>query len=154
MTETTPKPKHPGGRPTSYRKEYCEQATKLSLLGATDKEMADFFNVSVSTFNLWKIEHSEFSDSLKDGKDKLDNRVKQSLYRRAMGYSHPDVHISNYQGEITITPIEKHYPPDTTAAIFWLKNRQPAEFRDRVEHELSGKITLDQLVASSLEPSK
>jgi hypothetical protein len=126
------KPKR--GRPSLYRPEHVEQAKKLCLLGATDRELADFFGVSEQTLNTWKTQHPEFLESLKVGKEQADQRVERSLYQRAVGYSHPDVHISNFQGDVTITPIVKHYPPETTAGIFWLKNRRPEEWRDRVEH--------------------
>ena len=56
------------GRPNKYKDEYCEQAEKLCRLGFKDTELAEFFNVSVSTLNLWKIKHGEFSESLRKGK--------------------------------------------------------------------------------------
>lgn len=120
-------------RPTKYKEEYAKQAEKLCALGATDADLADFFEVSVSTLNLWKIEHKGFSESLKLGKEPADNRVKNALYHRALGYSHPEDDIKNINGEIVITPTIKHYPPDTTACIFWLKNRLPEEFRANPE---------------------
>lgn len=125
-------------RPTKYQDDYAEQARKLCLLGATDAELADFFEVCESTLNLWKSEHPEFSESIKKGKMQADADVADRLYQRAMGYEHPDVHLSNYQGIVTETPITKVYAPDPTAAIFWLKNRQRSKWRDKVETELSG----------------
>ncbi|MGZ8181238.1 MAG: helix-turn-helix domain-containing protein [Methylobacter sp.] len=122
-----------GGRPTSFKSEYIELAFNYCLLGATDEQLADFFNVAKSTINLWKQKQPKFLDALKRGKTQADANVAHSLYKRATGYSHPDVHISNYQSEITKTEITKHYPPDTTACIFWLKNRQPKLWKDRVE---------------------
>ncbi len=119
------------GRPSKYRDEFPEQARKLCLLGATDADMARFFDVSVATLNNWKHEHPAFLDALKAGKELADANVSESLYRRATGYSHPDVHVSNFQGAITITPIVKHYPPDPTSMIFWLKNRRPDLWRDK-----------------------
>ena len=119
------------GRPTDYKPEYVEQVYKLCLLGATDKEIADFFNVCTSTLANWKNIHPEFMDSLKKSKLLADGDVAESLYNRALGYSHPDEHISNFQGEITKTKITKHYAPDPTSAIFWLKNRQPNKWRDK-----------------------
>ena len=113
------------GRPTNYKKEYDEQAYKLCLLGATDKEMADFFGVSEVTFNAWKKKHPEFLKSLKEGKSVADANVAKSLYLRALGYYHPEDKIFNDNGEPLIVPTVKHYPPDPTAAIFWLKNRKP-----------------------------
>lgn len=127
------------GRPTSYKPEYDNQAFKLCLLGATDKELADFFGVNEKTLNNWKNDHESFLQSLKAGKDEADAKVANRLYKRALGYSHPDTHISNYQGIITVTDTTKHYPPDTTACIFWLKNRQRDKWRDKVEQEITGK---------------
>jgi len=67
--------------------------------------------------------------------------VVESLYHRATGYSHPDVVVTSYQGDVTLTEIEKHYPPDATSMIFWLKNRQPKQWRDKQELEHSGEVT-------------
>lgn len=125
------------GRPSKFDPAKIKQARKLVLLGAIEKDLADFFEVSVDTITEWKKTHPEFSASLKEAKDELDAKVVRSLFQRAMGYSHPDVHVSNYQGQVTLTPITKHYAPDTTACIFWLKNRQPELWRDR--QEVTGK---------------
>lgn len=123
------------GRPSKYRVEFPEQAAKLCKLGATDRELADFFGVSEATLNTWKAEHPEFLESLKRGKAESDARVEQSLYRRAIGYSHDAIKIFNDKDTgITQVPYVEHYPPDTTACIFWLKNRNPAEWREKVEH--------------------
>jgi hypothetical protein len=121
------------GRPSKYKPEFNEQAAKLCKLGATDKELADFFSVDVATINRWKADYPTFCESLKRGKEESDNRVEQSLYHRAVGYSHPDTHVSNYQGEVTLTPLTKFYPPDTVACIFWLKNRRPDQWRDKFD---------------------
>lgn len=131
-----------GGRPSKYKPEYAEQASKLCALGATYRDLAEFFEVAESTISLWKIEHREFSESLKLAKEAADARVEQSLYRRALGYSHDSVHVSNYQGAITMTPIVEHFPPDTTACIFWLKNRKPEEWRDikAIEHDIGKRL--------------
>ncbi|MGD9665332.1 MAG: hypothetical protein AB7U34_09040 [Novosphingobium sp.] len=130
------------GRPVRYRPEYAEQAYKLCLLGATDKDMADFFEVAESTINRWKSGHSEFWESIKRGKSVADANVAHALYQRAIGCSHPDVHVSNFQGEITVTELTKHYPPDTGAAFIWLKNRQPHKWRDKVEVESEVNVNL------------
>lgn len=125
-----------GGRPSKYDPEKTpEQAYKLCLLGATDKELADFFGVAESTLNKWKIDYPEFSEALNRGKVDADARVAQSLYHRALGYEHPDTDIRVVNGEIVITPTIKRYPPDTAAAIFWLKNRQRGKWRDKIEHD-------------------
>jgi transcriptional regulator with XRE-family HTH domain len=134
------------GRPTKYKEEYDDQVYKLCLLGATDKEIADFFEVSESTINEWKRDYKSFSESLKKGKWLADANVAERLYQRALGYEHPEDDIKAYMGDIIITPTIKHYPPDPTAAIFWLKNRQSAKWRDKQEVDISNPDgTLNQL---------
>lgn len=103
----------------------------MCLLGATDTDLARALGVSVATISNWKNQHPEFLEALKEGKDFADAKVAMSLYRRATGYTVPDVHVSNYQGQVTLTPIKKHYPPDPTSMIFWLKNRRPDFWRDK-----------------------
>lgn len=157
--------KHPGGRPTLYKEEYSEQVEKLCRLGATDKEIADFFEVCEDTVNEWKKVHPKFSASIKRGKLLADANVADRLYQRAIGFEHDSEEIKllpfgrpkaqehkneeDGEGEekepaesvdqlgehpnIIRVPVKKIYPPDTTAAIFWLKNRQPKKWRDKVE---------------------
>ena len=150
-----------GGRPSSYRPEYAKQAFKLCLLGATDADLAVFFDVAESTINNWKDAHPEFLESLKGGKEQADARVAESLFHRALGYEHEAVKITTHAetGHTTITPYIERYPPDTTAAIFWLKNRRPDLWRDQRAHELTGKdggpietrdATFDDLSAEEL----
>ncbi|WP_375272062.1 helix-turn-helix domain-containing protein [Sphingomonas sp.] len=121
------------GRPTSFKPEFVEQARKLAALGATDREAAEFFDVAESTLYLWKHTQPEFSEALKVGKDAADERVVQSLYRKAVGYSFDSVKYHAFEGCVTETPCVEHVPPSDTAAIFWLKNRKPAEWRDKTE---------------------
>ena len=132
------------GRPSSFRPEFAEQALKLCQLGATDRELADFFQVTERTINTWKTEHAEFLQSLKLGKEAADERVTTSLYRRALGYSHDAVKIfaDPKTGAEQIVEFVEHYPPDTTACIFWLKNRQPKDWRDKVDHEHAGGVNI------------
>lgn len=134
------------GAPTKYNSKYNDQAFKLCLLGATDKEIADFFEVVESTLNLWKLEYPEFSESLKKGKTLADANVGQRLYERALGFEHDSeeikvVSMGKEGSQVERVPIRKIYPPDTIAAIFWLKNRQSSKWRDKHEVQHSGEIT-------------
>lgn len=142
------------GRPTEYRPEFVEQARKLAQLGATDREVADFFSVSEATIYRWQHSHPEFCEALKVGKDSADNRVEKSLYRRAVGYTYDAVKIFQYEGSPVVEPYEEHVPPDTTACIFWLKNRRRKDWRDKIDHELGGidgeAIKVDDISASDL----
>jgi len=129
-------------RPSKYRPEFVTQAEKLCKLGATDIEIADFFGINVATLKRWKHEYLEFCAAIKAAKVEADDRVERSLFSRATGYEHDEVDIRVVKDRIVKTPIRKFYPPDTTAAIFWLKNRKPAEWRDKQELEHSGAVTL------------
>lgn len=123
----------PAGRPSLYQPEFAKQAEKLTVLGATDVELADFFEVDVRTIYRWKHEHEEFCQALNAGKEKADERVENSLYQKAVGYTFESEKIFNHQGQILRAPTREHVPPDTTAAIFWLKNRRPDQWRDKQE---------------------
>lgn len=129
-------------RPSKYKPEFIEQAAKLCALGATDIEIADFFGVDARTLYRWKGEHEEFCQSLKVSKEIADDRVERSLFARANGYEHSEVDIRVILGKVVQTPIRKFYPPDTTACIFWLKNRRSDVWRDKTETEHSGNVTL------------
>jgi DNA-binding XRE family transcriptional regulator len=127
-------------RPSSYKAEFAEQALKLCRLGATDADLAGFFDVSEQTINAWKKAHEAFLESLKAGKALADAEVADKLYRRATGYEHSAVKIvaNATTGQEHIVPYTERYPPDTTAAIFWLKNRRPDLWRDKVDHQHGG----------------
>lgn len=147
------------GRPSSYKPEYVEQAEKLCALGATDVELADFFGVERTTIWRWSVANEDFCNALKAGKAAADERVAQSLYHKAIGYTFDSVKImtrslgENAGSVIEQVPFQEHVPPDTTAAIFWLKNRRPQEWRDRREHEHTGKDGKD-LVPEPADPAR
>ena len=126
------------GRPTKYKEEYNELVYKLCLLGHTDKDVARVLEVDELTVNRWKVDYPEFCKSLRSGKELADAEIASKLYHRAKGYSHPEDKIFQHNGEPVVVPTTKHYPPDTAAAIIWLKNRQPGRWRDKFDHELSG----------------
>lgn len=140
------------GRPTKYRAEFAALAEKFCKLGATDAELAEMLEVAESTVHKWKLDHPEFSESIKRGKVVADAEVASKLFHRATGYEHPDTHVSNFQGAVTLTPLVKHYAPDPTAAIFWLKNRQPAKWRDKQEHEHTGLVQFEKVVREIVDP--
>jgi len=113
------------------------QVEKLTRLGATDKELADFYEVTEQTINNWKKEDVQFFESLKRGKEIADAEVAEKLYQRAIGYSHPEEKIFQYEGGIIRADTTKHYAPDTTAGIFWLKNRRPDKWRDKQDIDVT-----------------
>ena len=124
------------GPSSTYRAEFAEQARKLCLLlGADDEELARFFDVPPATLNDWLSSVPEFADAVRAGRTMADADVADRLWRRAMGYSHDAVRIFSHQGKALEVAYTEHYPPDTTACLFWLKSRQPERWRDNNEHE-------------------
>lgn len=124
-----------GGRPSKYKPEFAKQAAKLCALGATDADLADFFDVNTSTIWRWTGRYEEFCNALKTAKEQADERVERSLYQRAVGFEHDAVKIMQYEGQPVIVPYREKVAPDTTACIFWLKNRRKDQWRDKQELE-------------------
>lgn len=129
------------GRPSGYKPDFAKQAEKLCAMGQTDMELAHFFEVNVRTIYRWQADFPEFCQSLKAGKDLADERVERSLYQKAVGYEQDAVKIFMPAGAAApvYAPYVEKIAPDTTAGIFWLKNRRPAEWREKVVQELTGK---------------
>ncbi|OHB57741.1 MAG: hypothetical protein A2173_03845 [Planctomycetes bacterium RBG_13_44_8b] len=147
MSDADQENKRPGpGRPTLFREKYIEMAFKLALLGATDAEMAGIFGVEESTLNNWKHDCPEFMESIKKGKEQADAEVAEKLYHRARGYEHPEDKVFLHEGKPVTVSGTKYYPPDTGAAAFWLKNRQPKLWRDTHDFTTGGEKITPQIV--------
>ncbi len=118
---------------TKYKQEYAAYAKKLYALGATDADVADFFNVSVQTLLTWAETYDEFATVLDKGGTVADQRVERSLYQRARGYTYTTqkLFVDARTSKVIRVPIEVHVPPNTTAIIHWLKNRDPENWGDR-----------------------
>lgn len=147
-----PKSQKAIGRPPEYQASYAEEAARLCAAQAsTDVDLADHFEVSIGTIYRWKTKYPEFSKALKVGKAESDDRVERSLYERAVGYTFDSEKIQVLRdGTVVRVPIREHVPPDTTAQIFWLKNRRPDLWRDvhKLEHGQPGEfdgLTADEL---------
>jgi hypothetical protein len=126
-------------RPEKWKDEYLRIVERACALGATDVDIADMLGVSVRTIYNWRQTKPELCEAMKGGKEAPDDRVERSLYQKAVGYTFDSVKIFQHQGEIIEAPYREHVPPDTTAAIFWLKNRRPDLWRDKQNHEITGK---------------
>lgn len=135
------------GRPTDYKPEYNDQARKLCLLGATDKELADFFEVVEDTINEWKKVYPDFSVSVKSGKISADAEVAHGLFRRAIGYQYEETTYEKIEVELDGEKdpeeikmeaykkkvVVKELAPDPGAGMNWLSNRQRKKWRQKIE---------------------
>lgn len=106
------------GRKSKYDPSRLDDVERFCLLGATDEQLADFLEIDISNFYVWKRKYPEFREAIKKGKDLADINVADSLYNRAL------------EG-------------DTTAMIFWLKNRRREHWRDKQDIKHEGSVTYE-----------
>ena len=138
-----------GGRPSPYKPEFCAIARKMCELGATDEDLAEAFGVSDRTIQSWQVTHEDFSAAVAVGKSAADNLVERRFYNRAVGYSYDTVKVFQHHGEPVVVPYREHVPPDTAAAIFWLKNRRRDRWRDR--HDVDHGVQSENPLATFLD---
>jgi hypothetical protein len=119
-----------GGRPTKLTPEIIEQAKNYYSLGATDKEVVQFLNICESTLYNWKNSSPEFLECIKTAQEVCIDRVSRTLYTKACGYSVKESKVFREQGETVIVDVDKHFQPDTTSMIFYLKNKDPDNWKD------------------------
>lgn len=137
-----------GGRPTSWDERNVTIAEQLAALGATDLEIAQAFEVSIRTIHRWKLEYPAFREALMLGKEAADAKVAESLFKRATGYSFDSEKVFFVDGEAHRVEIIEHVPPDTKAAMWWLQNRNPKEWRDvrHIKHDVEEGGTLENWI--------
>jgi hypothetical protein len=143
------------GRPPKYHDKIPEQAYHLTRIGGLDVDLAEVFGVAVQTIDLWKREHPDFIKAIKDGKDQFDtDAIKGALRHRALGYSCPETKVFCVGGEIITEEVIKHYPPEVSAIVFWLKNRQPDQWRDKRHYESDDKPEDKRPAKAELESAR
>lgn len=132
--------------------KYTEWITEEGLLkiegwardGLTDKQIAEIMGVAYSTFRDWIKRFPALSAPLKRGKEVIDRKVENALLKRALGYEYVETTKELTDLGLTVTKqVTKQVAPDTTAQIFWLKNRKPHEWRDKKETEVTGNLNVN-----------
>lgn len=132
------------GRPTDYRPEYADQARKLFERGATDVEVAEFFDVHVSTLYRWRHSNEDFLHAVKVGKEHADERVKVAYHKIASGYTYTEqqaikVKDGPHSERVEIVEVQREAPPNPAAVMKWLSARTP-EFRETQRVEMNAKV--------------
>lgn len=110
--------------------------------GLTDEQIAKNLDITPSTLYEWKRRYSEISEALKKGKEVVDIEVENALLKRALGYSYEEKKVEVSEEGTKVTKTIKEVVPDTTAQIFWLKNRRPDRWRDKQDIEHSGAVNV------------
>lgn len=142
--------------------EKWTEPNNLLILGAwardglTDEDIAHNIGISRSTLKEWKKKIPAISATLNTNKAIADIRVENALFKKAIGCTVAETVISkikNPDGTVTETErtVERELPPDTTAGIFWLKNRKPKDWRDKQEVELSGNVGMTDALKKARE---
>lgn len=115
--------------------------------GLTDEQIAQNMGIAPKTLYRWKEQYCQICQSLKRGKEVVDRQVENALLKRALGYKYDEVTIEK---GVETKRVTKEVVPDTTAQIFWLKNRRPDKWKDKQDVEVSGlaeeKTKLDDLI--------
>lgn len=144
------------GRPRDYDPSYHpRKANQLALLGLNEEEMATILDIAESTLSKWKIDFPEFSEALKEGKVFANAHIASRLYNRAEGLTTKEVVYEDieeridhgdgtwhYEPKTRVKTTFKEEAPNTTAAIFFLKNRDPKRWKDK--QEISHSLTETQ----------
>lgn len=105
--------------------------------GLIEEQIAANMGISRGTLQEWKKRFPDISDSLKKGKEVVDRQVENALLRSALGFEYEE-QVATPRGEVVT--VRKYEKPNTTAQIFWLKNRKPEAWRDKQENNITGHI--------------
>ena len=136
-------------KPKSRKVKYADWLTEegLSKLeewakqGLIDTQIAHNMGIHPSTLYDWINKYPEIGESLKRGKEVIDLEVENALLKRALGYEYKEVKkIATEDGKKRVEETTKQVIPDTTAQIFWLKNRKPRQWRDKQDIEHTGNL--------------
>lgn len=121
---------------------------KLTLIkgwamnGLTVEQIGHNLGISHETMNRYRNIHNDFREALKSGKEVADFEVENALYKRALGYNYEETKIEESSNGKKVTKTTKHVAGDTTAMIFWLKNRKPEMWREKKEQEITGGVSI------------
>lgn len=133
------------GKQKLYRPAFVEQARKFARLAMTEAEIAGMFGVSVMTLWRWRSQYPEFGEAFKLGREAAAERIENSMFHRAVGYTYPSEKIVVVDKKVERVPIKEHVPPDVGAGQFLLTNYKPGEFRNRQSVEAGAPGDFDRL---------
>lgn len=125
------------GPKSGFNQKVQEAFVRLTKEGKTLEEVADVLGVTSRTLTNWMGKHQELFLAVRESRQMADELVEASLYQRALGYSHPETKFFCHEGAVITEDTTKHYPPDTQAAVFWLRNRQPTRWKEKTEGDVT-----------------
>lgn len=119
--------------------------------GLIDEQIAENIGINPATLYEWKKRYPKISEALKKGKKVVDIQVENALLKRAIGYSYKEIKTEETADGDRVTTTIKEVVPDTTAQIFWLKNRRPERWRDKQNIEHSGNVDVRKVYEDMTE---
>lgn len=142
------------GPKSKFSQKLGETFVRLSKDGKTLEQIAEVVGVSKKTLSNWMGKNEDLLLAVREARQVADELVEAALFGRATGYSHPETKVFIHEGCPITEEVTKHYPPDTQAAMFWLRNRQPARWKEKTEGDVTvnntvqaGSMTDEQLDA-------
>jgi hypothetical protein len=141
------------GPKTKFNEKIGEAFVRLTEEGKTLEEAADLLGFSKKTLCTWMGKHVDLGVAVREARKPADELVEAALFRRATGYSHPEEKVAiSKLGDVIPYVVEKRYPPDTQAAVFWLRNRQPKRWKEKTEGDVTvnNNLTVENLTDEQL----
>ena len=121
----------PKSQSSFYNRRYAGQAAIAAMNGASDAQLADFFDISLTTFNKWRVRHEDFKNAIINANDALTPWIERSFAHRALGYEYDEekVWYDAGRGEVIRAQVRTHVPPDVNAAKHWLERCGAARWK-------------------------
>jgi hypothetical protein len=140
-----------GGRPTTFKAEFCKITRKLCERGFTDREIADTLCISLSTLHVWKVRHEDFFESIKRGKGEADQVAENSLFKLVSGFEYETEKVFQTGVRMKTTVFQ---PPDPGSVKFWLQSRMSDTYREKKQQEITGDDAFLQFLDNLDERAK
>jgi len=118
--------------------DHLDQVRAIAMRGLSEEKISELFDINRRQLAYWKKQYPSFKKALEDGYTDADAAVLSAVYQSAVGYTHDEEKIFQWDGDIIRADTVKHYKPDMTAAKLWLTNRQQAHWKDRHHSSHSG----------------
>lgn len=156
MAVKSTKTKRRVGAPTKFTDSAAHTAVSMFRVGATDQEVCDALGINIHTISNWRKRWPWFMTATKEAQEIANTRVSQSMFRKAVGYTVTEkqaikIKVGPQEERVEIVEVERHVPPDTTAQIFWLKNRDKENWADTYDHKVKQEeVPVDQLAHAIL----
>ena len=130
-----------------------KRAYKLSLLGLLDKDLADAFDITYNTLYKWRLKSTAFDRAITEGRMMASAKVAEAVYTRAIGFEKTVQEVKNSGGQAVVMEYTKYFPPNITAAMYWLNNRDKKRWGSVKKHTIDGVIKHEGLIGNAIDVS-